>query len=249
MTHFDVITVFPGAFKSYLEAGVLGKALEAGLYTLEVHDLRAFTEGKSHATDDYPFGGGPGMVMKPEPIIRAIRAIKAKRPETFVILLTPQGALFSQRLAWDLSRRKEIVLICGRYEGVDERVAEHFANMELSIGDYVLTGGELPAMVLIDAVARFIPGVVGDAASVKDDTHAGGLLKYPQYTRPGVFEGLAVPQVLLSGDHGRIDRWRRQEALKRTWLRRPELLDAAPLSAKDEATLERIKSEMASGVR
>ena len=249
MTGFHIITVFPSAFDSYFKEGILGKALAAGLFTVKVHDLRAFAEGKSRATDDYPFGGGHGMVMKPGPVIRAIRAIKEEKPEAFVILLTPQGMPFSQPLAWDLSKKRDMVLVCGRYEGVDERVAEHYVDMELSIGDYVVTGGELPAMVVIDAVARLIPGVVGEEASVREDSHAGALLKYPQYTRPRVFEGLSVPEVLLSGDHGRIAKWRRYEALKRTWLRRPELVAAASLSAEDKETLERIKSEVAYGDR
>jgi tRNA (guanine37-N1)-methyltransferase len=194
-------------------------------------------------TDDYPYGGGAGMVMKPEPVIRAVEEIKEKHPEALSILLTPQGAPFDQKVARDLSAHPHWILICGRYEGLDERVRLTAVDREISIGDYVLTGGEIPALVLIDSVSRYVPGVLGCAGSVEEESFVRGLLEYPHYTRPPVFRDLAVPEVLLSGNHAQIERWRRRESLRRTLTRRPDLLDRAPLSEEDRAFLEELKGQ------
>lgn len=237
---FHILTLFPGMFDSYLGAGMLKRALASGCLDVRMVNLRDFA-GRSGVTDDYPYGGGPGMVMKVGPIKAALEQVKARYADAYVILLTPQGVRLSQGSVEDLAKKKDIILICGRYEGVDERVAEKFVNAEISIGDYILTGGELPALVVVDAVARLLPGVVGDEDSVREDTLSRGLLKYPQYTRPAVFEGMAVPEVLLSGDHRRIARWRCQEALKRTLARRPELIESALLAPEEVEELKRIK--------
>jgi tRNA (guanine37-N1)-methyltransferase len=235
----DVITIFPRLIEAGLEAGVIGRARERGIVDLRVRDLRDYTDDRHRTVDDVPYGGGPGMVMKPEPIFRAVEAIAAERgPASAVILMTPQGRTLTQGLARELSRLERLVIICGRYEGVDERVAEALVTSEISIGDYVLTGGELPALVLLDAVTRLVPGVVGDAASVDADSFDGGLLDCPHYTRPAVFRGLAVPDVLLSGNHGEIERWRRRQRLLRTMARRPDLLARAELSADERRALE-----------
>ncbi len=250
MMTFDILTIFPGMFRSYFEASLLKRAIDKGLLRLRPHDLRGYASGKYRETDDYPYGGGEGMVMKPEPIVAATRSLKeeAKGEEVKVVLLTPQGRLFDQGTAWELAKLDRLVLICGRYEGVDERVAEHFVDLELSVGDYVLTGGELPAMVVVDAVARLLPGVVGEAASIQEETFANYLLKYPQYTRPAVFEGLKVPEVLISGNHADIARWRHRQSLRRTYLKRPGLLESAELTPEDLATLKEIKGGRAGEV-
>jgi len=237
MIQFDVITLFPKMFGSPLQESLLHKAQCNGLVTVAVHDLRVFTEDKHKTADDKPYGGGAGMVMKIEPLVKALEQIRGGMQPSKTVLLSPQGALFTQERALQLSRCAQVVLICGRYEGVDERVL-HFVDEELSIGDYVLSGGEIPAMVVIDAVARLIPGVVGDEASVREDSFANGLLKYPQYTRPPDFRGLTVPDVLLSGDHERIRQWRRGEALQKTLARRPDLIARArPTMDHEEITL------------
>lgn len=223
MLRFDVITLFPGMFTSPLQESILYKAQRKGLVRVTVHDLRRFTEDKHKTADDKPYGGGAGMVMKVEPLVKALEQVRGCDEPSTTVLLTPQGALFSQEKARQLSMCSRVVLVCGRYEGVDERVLG-FVDEELSIGDYVLSGGEIPAMVVIDAVARLIPGVVGDEASVREDSFANGLLKYPQYTRPPQFRGFDVPEVLLSGDHERIRQWRRREALRKTVARRPDLI-------------------------
>jgi tRNA (guanine37-N1)-methyltransferase len=220
----DVITIFPALVEAGLSEGVVGRARARGAVTIGVRDLREFTTDRHRTVDDVPFGGGPGMVMKPEPLFQAVRAIERDRgPASAVILTTPQGRLLTHELALALSRLERIIVICGRYEGVDERVAEAIVTHEISIGDYVLTGGELPALVLIDAVMRLVPGVVGDEASVAQDSFVDGLLDYPHYTRPAVFEGRAVPDVLLSGNHAAIERWRQEQRLERTRRRRPDL--------------------------
>ena len=237
---FHILTIFPDMFASYLGTGILKRALASGRLGVRIVNLRDFAE-KSGVTDDCPYGGGPGMVMKVGPIKAALDDIKGGHADAFVILLTPQGVRLSQGLVENLAEKKDIVLICGRYEGVDERVAENFVNAEISIGDYILSGGELPALVVVDAVARLLPGVVGDEDSVREDTLSRGLLKYPQYTRPAVFEGMAVPEILLSGDHRRIARWRSQEALKRTLARRPELLESALLAPEELEELKQIR--------
>jgi tRNA (guanine37-N1)-methyltransferase len=221
----DIITIFPRMVEAALTEGIVGRAREAGLLDIRVRDLREFTDDRHRTVDDVPYGGGPGMVMKPEPVFKALEAVTVERgaPDA-VILLTPQGRRFSQREAERFSRLGRLVLICGRYEGVDERVAETLVTDEVSIGDYVLTGGELPALVVVDAVARLVPGVVGDAASVAGDSFATGLLAPPQYTRPATWRGRAVPEVLVSGHHREIERWRREERERRTRARRPDLL-------------------------
>jgi tRNA (guanine37-N1)-methyltransferase len=221
----DVVTIFPAMVEAGLADGVVGRARTRGDVDIRVRDLREYTDDRHRTVDDIPYGGGPGMVMKPEPLFRAVEAITAERGQpSAVVLMTPQGRRFGHAEAERLSRLERIVVICGRYEGVDERVAETIVTDEISIGDYVLSGGELPALVVIDATVRLVPGVVGDAGSVAEDSFAGGLLDYPHYTRPAVFRGLGVPDVLVSGHHAEIERWRRDEQLRRTRARRPDLL-------------------------
>jgi tRNA (guanine37-N1)-methyltransferase len=238
----DVITIFPRMIEAGLAEGVVGRARNAGLLDIVVHNLRDFTTDKHHVVDDVPFGGGPGMVMKPEPFFAALRTIGETRgtPDA-VILLSPAGERFSQHGARRLSALGHIVLLCGRYEGIDERVREALATEELSIGDYVLSGGEIPALAVIDAVARLVPGVVGDDQSVEADSFTRGLLDYPHYTRPAEYEGQQVPEVLLSGHHAEIRRWRREAALQRTQERRPDLLATANLDADEREWLKRSK--------
>jgi tRNA (guanine37-N1)-methyltransferase len=246
----DVLTIFPGMFAPVLEESILKRAQEAGLITITVHDLRRFTTDRHHTTDDSPFGGGVGMVMKPEPFFRGVAELRCP-PEAGcaeeIIILDPQGERFDQAKARALAARSHLILLCGRYEGVDERVRRHLATSALSIGDYVLTGGELPAMVVIDAVSRLLPGVLGAEEGAETDTFSEGLLEYPQYTRPAEFEGLPVPEVLLSGHHEQIRRWRRKEALRRTRARRPDLLAGAPLTDEDRALLQEIEDEERAG--
>jgi tRNA (guanine37-N1)-methyltransferase len=221
----DVITIFPAMVEAALAAGVGGRARERGLVDVKVRDLRDYTDDRHRTVDDVPYGGGPGMVMKPEPLFRAVDAIAAERgAPSAVILTTPQGRPFDQETALRLSRLERLVLICGRYEGVDERVAESIVTDEISIGDYVLTGGELPALVVLDAVVRLVPGVVGDAESVAAESFADGLLDFPHYTRPASIRGRDVPDVLLSGHHAEIARWRDEQRVARTKRRRPDLL-------------------------
>jgi tRNA (guanine37-N1)-methyltransferase len=251
---FDIITIFPEFFRSILEHGLLKRALAGGQVSVRLHDLRDFTDDSHRTVDDRPFGGGPGMVFKPEPIFRAVEALKADRPGKIVpvILLSPQGRLFSQRVAEELACEPRVVLVCGRYEGVDERVAEHLATDEISIGDYVLSGGELPAAVVIEAVTRLLPGVLGNQASLEQESFGHsefealegrhGLLDFPQYTRPADFRGLSVPEVLFSGNHEEIRQWRRRRALEKTLRRRPDLLELIPLTDEDRRLLEEIRN-------
>lgn len=239
---FDVFTLFPEVFQPYLQTSILERAQQKGLIEVHLHNIRDYTTDKHHITDDEPYGGGGGMVMKPEPIFAAVESVLGAPPGCPVILLTPQGRTFNHRIAQEYAQLPALALICGRYEGVDERVREHLVTDELSIGDYVLSGGELPALVVLDAVSRFLPGVLGDPDGATDDSYASGLLEYPQYTRPAEFRGWPVPEVLRSGDHGRIARWRREQALLRTWQRRPDLLAIASLSREDQAFLERLQS-------
>jgi tRNA (guanine37-N1)-methyltransferase len=221
----DVITIFPAMVEAALAEGVVGRARTRGVLDIRVRDLRDYTDDRHRTVDDVPYGGGPGMVMKPEPLFRAVEAAVADQTTpTPVVLMSPQGQPLTNDLAMRLSRLERMVVICGRYEGVDERVSETLVTEEISIGDYVLSGGELPALVLIDALARFVPGVVGDAASVVTESFADGLLDHPHYTRPAVFRGLAVPDVLVSGNHAEIERWRARERVRRTEKRRPDLL-------------------------
>ncbi len=239
----DVITIFPGLVTEALDAGVVGRARERGVVDVRVRDLRDFTTDRHRTVDDVPYGGGPGMVMKPEPLFRAVEAIAAERgAPSAVVLMSPQGRRLTHAVADEMSRLDRLIVICGRYEGVDERVVDALVTDEVSIGDYVLTGGELPALVLLDAVVRLVPGVVGDAGSVEADSFVRGVLDHPHYTRPQVFRGMAVPDVLVSGDHGAIERWRRRERLRRTLARRPDLIAAADLSAEDQAELERLRA-------
>ena len=240
---FEVFTLFPEMFEAVMAESILKRAQEAGLLEVVRHDIRAYTSDKHHVVDDTPYGGGGGMVLKPEPIFRAVESVLGPSPDCPVILLTPQGRLFDQQVAAELAAYEHLALICGRYEGVDERVREHLATDELSIGDYVLTGGELPAMVIIDAVARLVPGVLGARWAAEEDSHASGLLEGPHYTRPAEYRGWPVPEVLLSGDHARIERWRRQQAVRRTWERRPDLLRRAPLTDEDIDYLRRMEAE------
>jgi tRNA (guanine37-N1)-methyltransferase len=234
----DVITIFPRMVEAGLAEGVVGRARERGLLDIKVRNLRDFTRDRHHVVDDVPFGGGPGMVMKPEPFFAAIEAVKAERGRLgAVVVLSPAGRRFTQGDAERLATLGHVVLLCGRYEGVDERVRERWATEEISIGDYVLSGGELPALVVIDAVARLVPGVVGDEQSVEGDSFVRGLLDYPHYTRPAAFAGQRVPEVLLSGHHAEIRRWRRQQALRRTWERRPDLLESAQLDEEEQGWL------------
>jgi tRNA (guanine37-N1)-methyltransferase len=223
----DIVTIFPKMVSEPLRAGIVGRAIDRGVLDVKVHDLREHTHDRHRVVDDMPFGGGPGMVLKAEPLFRAVAHIRAKRGTPSVVLLTsPDGDRFTQETARRLAAIDHLVVLCGRYEGVDERVRDHLATEAISIGDYVLSGGELPALVIVDAVARLVPGVVGDEASVSGDTFArGGLLDFPQYTRPAEFRGLGVPPVLLSGHHAEIEKWRRQQALERTRRHRPDLLD------------------------
>ncbi|MGE0460936.1 MAG: tRNA (guanosine(37)-N1)-methyltransferase TrmD [Vicinamibacterales bacterium] len=235
---FDIVTIFPGMVEAGLAEGVVGRARSRGVLDIAVHNLRDFTTDRHHVVDDVPFGGGPGMVMKPEPFFAAMEAIVAGRGQPgAVVLLTPAGRRFTQAEARRLAGLGHVVALCGRYEGVDERVRERWATDEVSIGDYVLSGGELPALVLVDAVARLVPGVVGDDQSVEADSFGRGLLDYPHYTRPAVFAGMAVPEVLTSGHHGEIRRWRRQQALRRTLERRPDLLETAELDDEERGWL------------
>ena len=236
---FDIVTIFPKMVTGPLAEGIIGRAIARGVMDVRIHDLRDFTTDRHRVVDDMPFGGGPGMVLKPDPIFRAVQRISAERGVPGAIVLTsPDGPKLTQTGAARLRDLGHVVILCGRYEGVDDRVRTHLATEEMSIGDYVLSGGELPALVIVDAVARLVPGVVGDEQSVARDTFANGLLDFPQFTRPADFEGHKVPPVLVSGHHGEIERWRRREALARTLERRPELLETAELAPEDRRLLD-----------
>lgn len=238
----DLVTIFPRMVQAPLAEGIVGRAIERGLLDVRVHDLREHTTDRHRVVDDVPFGGGPGMVLKPEPLFRAVESIRATRGEPDAVILTsPDGPRLTHAGAARLSGLGHVVVLCGRYEGVDERVRRHLATEELSIGDYVLSGGELPALVIIDAVVRLVPGVVGDRESVARDSFAGGLLDYPQFTRPADFRGMTVPAVLLSGHHREIERWRRREALARTLQRRPDLLEQVTLDPADHELLRELR--------
>jgi tRNA (guanine37-N1)-methyltransferase len=239
------VTIFPDMINAYLGASIMKRAIQNKLITVDVHNLRDYTTDRHKSVDDYPYGGGAGMVMKPEPFFRVVETVWPVRVRRRIILLSPQGLLFTQETASELSREeREIVFLCGRYEAIDERVRECLADDEISIGDYVLTGGELPALVIIDAVARLVPGVLGDSRSSEEDSFVGGLLDYPHYTRPENFRGMPVPPVLLSGNHSEIDRWRRKQALKSTVRKRPCMLEKYELSAEEKNILGEIKEEM-----
>ncbi len=240
----DVLTLFPSMFTGFFETSIIGKAQEKGIVSLNTVNFRDYAQNKHSTVDDYPYGGGGGMVLKPEPIFSAVEDLLAGEPgPSRVILMCPQGETFTQKKAEELSGERHLVLICGHYEGYDERIRQHLITDELSIGDYVLTGGELPAMVVIDSVVRLLPGVLGNERSAVTDSFSTGLLEYPQYTRPAVFRGWAVPDVLLSGHHEKIEQWRRKEALRRTWRRRPDLLERAALTPEEQQWLREIKEE------
>jgi len=238
---FDILTLFPAMFDGPFTESIIKRAVEDCLIDIRLHNIRDCAFDRHKTADDYPYGGGAGMVMKPEPLAACIERVKAERPAARVILTPPQGKAFNQALAGELAREEEILIICGRYEGVDERVRELFVDDEISLGDFVLTGGEIAAMVLVDAVSRLIPGVLGCGDSATGDSFSDGLLEYPQYTRPAEFRGLAVPEVLLSGNHQEIARWRRCQALQRTWQKRPDLLATARLSAEDRKHLLKLE--------
>jgi tRNA (guanine37-N1)-methyltransferase len=261
LMQFHVFSLFPEILETYIETSILQRAREQDLIQVNLHNIRHWTKDRHHVTDDMPYGGGGGMVMKPEPIFSAVEDVLGAPPRCPLILLTPQGRLFSQSIAFELAapilKRIEtkppqtaleemgmpgpcLALLCGRYEGIDERVRQHLVTDEISIGDYVITGGELGALIIIDAVTRLIPGALGDPDGAADDSHASGLLEYPHYTRPPEYRGWGVPEVLLSGDHARIQRWRREQSLLRTFQRRPELLEKAPLSESDKLFLDQI---------
>jgi len=243
----DILSLFPQVFHGPLSESITKRAIERGLVRVNLRNIRDFTHDRHHTVDDYAYGGGAGMVLKPEPIFEAVDKIKettchGEEAEGLpVVLLTPQGRLFSQEIAQELASYPHLVLICGRYEGVDERVREHLATDEISIGDYVLSGGELAAMVVVEAVVRLLPGVLGSEVSARHDSHTTGLLEYPQYTRPEVYRGWAVPEILLSGNHAQIAKWRREQALLRTLKRRPELLDTAKLSPEERELRNSLK--------
>ena len=250
---FEVFTLLPEVFPSYLDTSILKRARERGLIRVNVHNIRDYTHDKHHTTDDTPYGGGGGMVMKPEPVFEAIETVLGINPPPAtpelepplpIILLTPQGRVFNQSIAKELSQHSKIVLLCGRYEGIDERIRQNLVTDEISIGDYVLTGGEIPALILIDAISRLLPDVLGDPTGAEDDSHAMGLLEYPHYTRPPEFRGNKVPDVLLSGDHAKIDKWRREQALERTFKKRPDMLEKADLSEADKKFIKSLKSNI-----
>jgi|RhiMetdeSRZDD1v2_1073273.scaffolds.fasta_scaffold02121_4 tRNA (guanine37-N1)-methyltransferase len=247
----DIVTIFPAMIEQALAAGIVGRAIERGTLDVRVHDLRSFTTDRHHVVDDVPYGGGPGMVLKPEPLFRALDALASEPGAQRVLLTSPQGTCFSHEVAERLSRGKRLVILCGRYEGVDERVRAR-VDEEISIGDYVLSGGELPALVIVDGVARLVPGVVGDEQSVAQDSFSRGLLDFPQYTRPAALttttgggngEALKVPEVLLSGNHAEIRRWRKRAAVSRTLERRPDLLVGAELDEEEREILRELVGE------
>lgn len=249
--HFYILTLFPELFDSVFEHSIVKRALEMGLVSIDIYNIRDYAVDKHQVTDEPPYGGGGGMVMKADPIVRAVEDVlgrmaaeeDVKVEEVPIVLLTPVGRTFSQEIAREYERHEHIVLICGRYEGVDERVRELVVTDEISIGDYVLSGGEIPAMVFVEAVTRLVPGVLGDMRATVKDSYASGLLEHPHYTRPAEYRGLSVPDVLLSGDHARIARWRREEALRRTWKRRPDLLEKLDLTDEDRRFLSSLREK------
>jgi tRNA (guanine37-N1)-methyltransferase len=241
---FEILSIFPEMFASPLNFSLLKKAQEKGIINISLHDIRKWADDKHKMTDDAPYGGGCGMVMKLEPVERALAdIIKNREEESTVVLMTPQGEVFNQKVAEELSLKKRIIILCGRYEGVDERIREHLIDREISIGDYILTGGELAALVLIDAVSRFVPDVLGNPESTQNESFSLNLLEYPQYTRPSEYKGWIVPDVLLSGNHADIELWRKKESLRRTYKRRPDLLKKINLSEEDKKILDEIKQE------
>jgi tRNA (guanine37-N1)-methyltransferase len=248
MIRFDVFTILPDVMESYLAASMMGRARQSGHVRIDLHNLRDYAHDRHRTTDDAPYGGGGGMVMKPEPVFEAVESVLAEAIRSMpIVLLSPQGRVFTQTQARAWSNESRLALICGRYEGVDERVREHLATDEVSIGDYVLTGGELPALVVIDSIVRLLPGVLGDSDGAEDDSHAHGMLEYPHYTRPAEYRGWKVPDVLQSGDHARIAAWRRDQSLLRTSRRRPDLLPSAGLTGDDLDRLQTLQRESDEG--
>lgn len=249
MLRFDILTLFPGMFCGVFDESIVRRASDMGLVDIRVHNIRDYAPGKHHITDDAPYGGGGGMVMKPEPIFLAVEAILGHPVmgqadlDASVILLTPQGRRLNQDIARELAQLSHLILVAGRYEGFDERVRAHLATDEISIGDYVLSGGEIPAMVVVEAVTRLLPGALGGPLAALKDSYATGLLEHPHYTRPAEFRGYRVPEVLLSGHHAEVERWRRQEALRRTWQRRPDLLAKAELTEADREFLQQLAED------
>ncbi|MCT6923524.1 tRNA (guanosine(37)-N1)-methyltransferase TrmD [Metasolibacillus sp.] len=241
--NIHVLSLFPEMFEGVFNASILKKAQEKEAVTLAVSDIRNFSDNRHKQVDDYPYGGGAGMVLKPEPMFQAVEAITAGRKPR-IILMCPQGERFTQKKAEELAQEEELVFLCGHYEGYDERIREHLVTDEISIGDFVLTGGELPAMTVIDAIVRLLPGVLGKEDSHIQDSFSTGLLEHPHYTRPADFRGMKVPEVLTSGNHAKIDEWREEQSLKRTLLRRPDLLDAMELTPKQQKVVEKLKNEM-----
>ncbi len=241
MIIIDVFSLFPEVFQPYLAISIIQRAIQNKILEVHVYNIRDWALDKHHVTDDVPYGGGGGMVMKPEPVFAAVESVLGSPPECPVILMTPQGRTFNHAMAANLAGKEHFALVCGRYEGFDERIRQHLASDEISVGDFVLTGGELPALMVIDAVSRLVPGTLGSPWGAEDDSHASGLLEYPHYTRPAEFRGWRVPEVLLSGNHAEIERWRRQQALQRTQQRRPDLLDSASLSPQEVVYLNGIK--------
>lgn len=240
---FDIITIFPEIFSSVFDFGIVRRAVEAKLIEIGIHDLRDYAYDRHRQVDDRPFGGGAGMVMKPEPLFRAVEAVTRDSPDASIVLLSPQGRLFDQNLAREYSLTPGVILICGRYEGVDERVVEHLITDEVSIGDFVLSGGEIPGMLVVDAVTRLIPGALGCEQSAERESFVGGLLDFPQYTRPANYSGMKVPDVLLSGNHAEIERWRRRKSIEKTLDRRPDLIEAGQGSADRRVEMEKILKE------
>jgi len=240
----DILSLFPKMFEEPFNTGIFQRAVANGLVEVNTHNIRDYSHDKHHIVDDYPYGGGAGMIMKPEPIFEVVEQIKKetanKKTDLSIILLSPQGRLFCQAIARELSQYSHLILICGHYEGIDERVHQHLATDEISIGDYVLSGGEPATMVVVDAIVRLLPGVLGSEDSLKDDSHTDGLLEYPQYTRPAVFREWPVPDVLLSGNHAQIAKWRREQAIIRTLKRRPELVDKAKLNSQERQLVNQV---------
>ncbi|MFC1907945.1 tRNA (guanosine(37)-N1)-methyltransferase TrmD [Chloroflexota bacterium] len=250
----DILTLFPQMFQGPFNAGIFQRAIDHKLVRVNIHNIRDYTHDKHHTVDDYAYGSGVGMVLKPEPIFEAVESVKSciyleeEVGDLPVILLTPQGRLFSQKVALELSGYSHLILVCGRYEGVDERVREHLVTDELSVGDYVLSGGELAAMVVVDAVVRLLPGVLGSEDSLLEDSHSNGLLEYPQYTRPPIYREWSVPEILLSGNHTQIAKWCREQTILRTLKRRPELLDKANLNLEERQLVDRLERDDSSSI-
>ncbi|MBR5473861.1 MAG: tRNA (guanosine(37)-N1)-methyltransferase TrmD [Lachnospiraceae bacterium] len=243
---FHILTLFPDMVMNGLNTSIIGRGMEKGLLSIEAIDIRDFAQNKHNRVDDYPYGGGAGMVMQAGPVVEACRSVEEKighKPR--VIYMTPQGRVFSQAIAEELAQEEDLIFLCGHYEGIDERALDAVVTDHMSIGDYVLTGGELPAMVMIDSISRLVPGVLHNEDSTCNESHQNYLLEHPQYTRPEVFEGVSVPAVLLSGHHANIEKWRREQSLKRTWERRPDLLEKAELTKADKRYLESLRSEQA----